>query len=272
MGEHHIILQWWNWWKDSSSSSSSLWSSDVVGTPSMEQEEAAWGGTFTTDLMARVFGTSVASAAWGFLLLSSSCSPAPLWAWWPAWHWRMPLYMEGNASPWFCHGKWDGGSSQWWCTISHDDRLVWVGHLEQRQHRTQPKQVAPDHPHQSSPLGVHAAEAVAALLGTAVLLCVAERHQGQDLVSNNTLPIDIIGPHTPEDMEHLIHGIEHNVRAHPSPLLDAGCACLTIKCRHLEICETFIDVPPKMLIVFAKCGIEAPPKDGSKPVKKNQIT
>ena len=30
-------------------------------------------------------------------------------------------------------------------------------------------------------------------------------------------------------------------------------------------------MPPKLLIVFAKRGIEALPKDGFKPVKKNQI-
>ena len=85
------------------------------------------------------------------------------------------------------------------------------------------------------------------------------------------LPVDIISPHALEDMKNLIHGIKHHVRACPSPFLDAVCACLSIICRHLEICETFIDVPPKMLIVFAKRGIEVPAKDGSKPVKKNQI-
>ena len=103
-------------------------------------------------------------------------------------------------------------------------------------------------------------------------LPAAEQCQGQDLISNNALPIDIIGPHTLEDVKHLIHGVEHHARACPSPFLDAGHACLSIISRHLKICETFIDVPPKMLVVFAKHGIEAPPKDGSKPVKKNQIT
>ena len=85
------------------------------------------------------------------------------------------------------------------------------------------------------------------------------------------LPIDIIDLHTPEDVKHLIHGIEHHVRVHPNPFQDAGHAHLLIICRHLKICETFFDVPPKMLVVFAKHGIEVLPKDGSKPVKKNQI-
>ena len=85
------------------------------------------------------------------------------------------------------------------------------------------------------------------------------------------LPINIIGPHAPEDVKRLVHGIEHHVRACPGPFLDAGCAHLSIICRCLEICETFIDMHLKMLVVFAKRGIEAPPKDGSKPAKKNQI-
>ena len=98
-----------------------------------------------------------------------------------------------------------------------------------------------------------------------------ERCQGQDLISNNALPIDIIGPHAPEDVKHLTHGIEHHARVHPSPLQDAGHAHLSIICRHLQVCKTFVDLPPKMLIAFAKHGVEALPKDGSKPVKKNQI-
>ena len=85
------------------------------------------------------------------------------------------------------------------------------------------------------------------------------------------IAIDIIGPHALEDVRHFVHSIEHHARVHPSPFLDAGHAHLSIICRHLEICKTFVDMPQKMLIVFAKCGIEVPPKDGSKPVKKNQI-
>ena len=128
---------------------------------------------------------------------------------------------------------------------------------------------APGHPCQSNP--PHVAEGVAALLGTATLLCAAEQCQGQDLISNNVLPIEIIGPPAPEDMKHLIHGIEYHARVCPSPFLVAGHAHLAIICKHLKICETFVYVPPKILTVFAKCGFEAPLKDGSKPAKKNQI-
>ena len=92
--------------------------------------------------------------------------------------------------------------------------------------------------------GVCIAKAVAALLATATLLHAVERHQGQDLVSNDALPIEIIGPHAQEDVEHLIHGIEHHVRACSSPFLVAGCAHLTIICRHLEVSETFVYMPP----------------------------
>ena len=109
------------------------------------------------------------------------------------------------------------------------------------------------------------------LLVTAMLLCAAEQHQGQDLISNNTLPIKIVGPDALEDMEHLIHGIKHHVRVCPSPFLVAGHAHLMIICRCLEVSETFVYLPPKMLAVIAKCSIQTLPKDGSKPVNKNQI-
>ena len=72
-------------------------------------------------------------------------------------------------------------------------------------------------------------------------------------------------------MEHLVHGIEHHVRVHPNPFLVAGHTHLMIICRHLKVSETFVYVPPKMFAVFAKCGIEMPPKDDSKPVNKNKI-
>ena len=74
-------------------------------------------------------------------------------------------------------------------------------------------------------------------------------------------------PHTPE----YVHGIEHHAKVHAIPFLFAGHAHLMIICQCLKICKTFIDIPPKMLVIFAKCGTEAPPKDGSKPAKKNQI-
>ena len=119
--------------------------------------------------------------------------------------------------------------------------------------------------------GIRITEAVAVLLGTAVPLHAVEQCQGQNLKSNDTLPVEIIGPHAPEDVEHLIHGIEHHARAHPHPFLVAGCTCFTIICRHLEVGETFIYVPPKMLIVFAQRSVGTPPKDGAKPVNKNQI-
>ena len=45
--------------------------------------------------------------------------------------------------------------------------------------------------------------------------------QGQDLISNNVLPIEIIANYTPEEVEHLVHGIEHHVMACPSPFLVA---------------------------------------------------
>ena len=146
-----------------------------------------------------------------------------------------------------------------------------MGHLEQRHHHTWPKPGAPGHPHHSNPPGLHIVKGVAALLVTSMLLHAVEQCQGQDLVSNNTLPIETVGPHTPEDVKHLIHGMEHHARAHPSPFLVAGHAPLVIICRCLKISAIFVYMPPKMLSVFAKCGIEALPKDGSKPANKNQI-
>ena len=44
-----------------------------------------------------------------------------------------------------------------------------------------------------------------------------------------------------------------------------------IICRHLEVRETFVYVPPKMLAVSAKCGAEMLPKDDVKPVNENQV-
>ena len=45
---------------------------------------------------------------------------------------------------------------------------------------------------------------------------------------------------------------------------------LPIICRHLEVSEIFIYVPPKMLAVSAKSSMEALPKDGVKPVNENR--
>ena len=100
--------------------------------------------------------------------------------------------------------------------------------------------------------------------------CAVEQWNGQDLINNNLLPIEIIGVHALKDVEHLIHGIEHHVGMHPSPLV-TGYTHLMIICRHLKVGNTFIYMPPKILTVPAKCGVEAPLKDGVKPVNENQI-
>ena len=85
------------------------------------------------------------------------------------------------------------------------------------------------------------------------------------------LPVKIIGIHALEDEEHLIHGIEHHMGAHPIPFQVTWCTHLTIICRHLKVSKIFIYMPPKMPAVSAKHGIEALSEDGVKCVNENQV-
>ena len=62
------------------------------------------------------------------------------------------------------------------------------------------------HPHSSLAMGVMA------LLRFAPLLRTVEKHEGQNLVDNDSLPIKVISAYTPEDMEKFIKCVQQHFR------------------------------------------------------------
>ena len=74
------------------------------------------------------------------------------------------------------------------------------------------------HIHQSR----HVLTGVVGVYGFALPLHTVEQGKQQDLIGNNTLPVDVVHPHSPKHMEQLIQGIQQHPGMRPFSFLVIG--------------------------------------------------